>query len=564
MPPLRPHIAETALAAGPWCWPREGPRAEQWRARHGAPPQLPPGTTAGLTVHDDTTVLWCIAAGGQRTHRSDGATLGPRTRAAWREAGIALPRAVPVLWRSVHEGTAQLPHVAYLASLSAVAIVPDVRRPIDGPSFGLAFALALASRVLGCALPGDVIATAAMDATGRVGRVGGLEQKLRGLGRLAPSVRWVLVAAEQVAEARRHAAAHLEVVGVAHAAEAIDRVFGQRLSARLVEAGEDKDRRQELTGSFFRLALMGSEALVDWSPVRRGAALALEAWTDLDDDARYRLAFAEAVAARHVDNGGRVGLPPSGWLERQPRMIRAQVVAHLVQQCADAGTPEVSAIEPLATSFLDHPLEESSQADLRLRGALARLLAVTGRPVEALALQERVARAFSAIYADQDVAYPLAEWARLAGVVDDREALARAVDLHERSRSSGGYRGLGPRYVELAILKASRLIEPDNTWIRDLALAMGTDATLPDTLRWSALRWAGRAGRARLMRAADGGNRVAARQLVLSDLDEALRAGEMGTAESCVEALARYDPGPVRHLRRTGATVAEIARQYPY
>lgn len=559
--PLRPHVAEAGVLAGPWCWPREGPRAEEWRTRYGTPPQLSPGTTAGLTVQADTTVLWCIACG---RHQSDGATLGAATRAAWRDAGTSLPRAVPVLWRSVHEGTAQLPLVSYLASVSEVSGVPDVRQPIDGPSFGLAFGLALASRVLGCAVPGDVLATATLDATGRIGGVGGLPQKLGGLGRLAPSVRRVLVAADQQDEAQRHASAHIEVIGVSHAAEAIDRVFGSRLVSRLVEAGEDHERREELTGSFFRLALMGSEGLVDWQPVRRGAALALETWTDISEDARYRLALAEAVAARHVDNGGRVGLPPPGWLDATPRAIRVQVVAHLVQQCADAGTPDVASIEPLAAALLDHALQESSPADLRLRGALARVQAVTGRPAEALAEQERVARAFAAIYADQDIAYPLAEWARLAGALGDRDALARAGRLHDRARGSGGYRGLGPRYVDLALAKGALLLDETDASARDEALALGVDVTLPDTLRWSALRWAGRRGRPLLQRDALAGHRVAARQLVLAELDDALAHGQADAAESCVETLAGHDPGPVGHLRRAGASSSEVARLYPY
>ncbi|BCS35944.1 hypothetical protein TBR22_A51790 [Luteitalea sp. TBR-22] len=525
----------------------------------------PPGTVAGLTVQDETTALWCIACGPRRhAPRGDGgATLGPETRGAWHDAGVSLPRAVPVLWRSVHEGTAQLPRVTYLASASGVAVVPDVRQPIDGPSFGLAFGLALASRILDCAVPGDVIATATLDATGRVGPVGGLAQKLRAVGRMAPSVRRVLVAAAQQAEAQRHAAPHVEVIGVSHAAAAIDAVFGRRLAARLVEAGDQVERREELTGSFFRLALMGSEGLVDWRPVRRGARLALDRWKDLGADARYRLEFAEAVAARHVDNGGRADLPPPGWLDGQPRPIRVQVVAHLVQQCADAGTPVVAAIEPIAASLLDHPIAESSPAELRLRGAVARLLAVTGRPDEARRLQEQVALAFAAIYADQDVAYPLAEWARLAGVLGDVEALARAERAHDRARSSGGYRGLGPRYVDLALVKGALLVDPTDAQARRRALALGTDPTLPDTLRWSALRWAG-GGRAALERATAEGDPVAGRQLVLARLDEAVRAGDPAAVESAMRVLARYDPGPVGHLRRAGASSSDIARLYPY
>ena len=41
-------------------------------------------------------------------------------------------------------------------------------------------------------------------------------------------------------------------------------------------------------------------------------------------------------------------------------------------------------------------------------------------------------------------------------------------------------------------------------------------------------------------------------------------AGTRAAADACVDALERYDPGPVGHLRRSGATPRDIARLYPY
>ena len=70
----------------------------------------------------------------------------------------------------------------------------DLRYPIDGPSFGLALVLSLASIVFDAILPGDVVASATVDAAGNVGPVGGLEQKVGGLQRLAPRVTRLIVA----------------------------------------------------------------------------------------------------------------------------------------------------------------------------------------------------------------------------------------------------------------------------------------------------------------------------------------------------------------------------------
>ena len=561
MPWLRPHVAPDAEAAGPWCWPRDGDRLRQAIARRGDVPVPAPGSIAAITVQHETVVLWHVARG-----RPGGtsATLGTALRRSWRDAGIAVPRGLPVLWNSMHDATRRAPDITYLASIRQSPGVPDLRYPIDGPSFGLAFCLSLASTVLDCPLPGDLVASAAVDAAGNVGPVGGLAVKVAGLIRMAPHVRRLVVAASQQAEAQAQAGDRLDVVGVTHAAEAVDEAFSGRLSSLMVAAGHDSDRRDELTSSFFRLALMGSDVLVDWAPVRRGAKLALDSWQDLPDDRRYDLEFAHAVAARHDANAGVIGLPPAGWLAGRPRMVRVQVIAHLVQQAADTGAPDPSLIEPHAVALLDHDMAESSGAELRLRGALARLEAVTGRARQAHDVQRRLAHAFAAIYADADIAYPLAEWARLAGALRDAPSLREAQDFHDRMLGAGSYRGLGPRYVELALVRGRLLLDPRDADARAAAAAIGADAALPDHVRWCGDRWAGAARREALARASGRGSALAARCLTLAQLDEALLSGNRADADACIEALERYDPGPVGHLRRSGASAAEIARLYPY
>lgn len=558
---LRPHVAADALRAGPWCWPRSGDRFDRLIARFGIVTPVRIGSIAALTVQNDTVVLWHVAQGRAGVA---GATLGPAMRNSWREAGIAVPRGLPVLWHSMHDATMRPPDVSYLASIRRSPGVADLHYPIDGPSFGLAFCLSLASIVLDCPLPGDIVASAAVDAAGNVGPVGGLEQKVAGLIRMAPHVTRLIVASGQRLEAETHAGNHVRVVAVTHAAEAVDVAFAEQLSSLIVAAGQDQQRRDELTSSFFRLALMGSDVLVDWGPVRRGARRALDAWSDLPADRHYELEFAHAVAARHDGNAGAVGMPPEGWLARRPRMVRAQVIAHLVQQAADAGTPAPAIIEPHALALLDHDVEESSPAELRLRGALARLHAVTGRAQHAHDAQRRLAHAFAAIYADNDIAYPLAEWARLAGALRDQSSLRDAQDFHDRMLGAGTYRGLGPRYVELALVRGRLLLDPDDLDARAAAAVIGADAALPDHVRWCGERWAGATRGEALAQAAHRGSVLAARCVELVRLDEALAAGNLTAAEAAIDALERYDPGPVGHLRRAGASPTEIARLYPY
>ena len=72
---------------------------------------------------------------------------------------------------------------------------------LDGPSFGLTFFLLLTSTVLDVPLPDEVVASAEIDDRGRIGPVDAIAEKIAGIIAIAPSVRRVLVAADQRDEA---------------------------------------------------------------------------------------------------------------------------------------------------------------------------------------------------------------------------------------------------------------------------------------------------------------------------------------------------------------------------
>jgi hypothetical protein len=356
----------------------------------------------------------------------------------------------------------------------------------------------------------------------------------------------------------------MRVIGVARAADAIEHAFGDTLSQLLVDAGSDPERREELTAGFFRLALVGSDAIVDWAPVARGAALAVDRWPSGGPDAGWRLEFARAVAARHQNNSGIVGMPPEAWFDTVPRMLRLQVLAHLVQQSADTGTPEAAIIETRARRELTARLEDAAVQELRLRGALGRLCAVTGRAFQAHDDQRSIALAFAALYAEDDVARPLSEWSRLAGALGNASSLNAACALHDQLLGRGGYSGLGARYVELAITRARLMLDASDEGARAMAVTLCDDVTLPDHVRWSAHRWAGERARPALEQAAREGDGLAARNLVLARLDSAVAGDDDVEANACVGTLESYDPGPVGHLRRSGASASDVARLYPY
>lgn len=525
-----------------------------------------------VSVRGTTVSLWTIAARspGRRASRP-WTPFGPRAHAAWRAAAVALPRCLPVLWRSVHDASRTLPAATFRSAWLAAPGFEERDAVLDGPSFGLAFFLLQASATLDMPLPSDVLATAALDEHGRTGHVDALPAKLRGIVESASDIRRVLVCASQREEAEEAAAGGLTIVAVNDAGQALRCVFGDALSARLVDAGGDPDARRDIVDAFFQLALVGRGAAVDWSPVERGAALALESWP-LDPDARYRLTFARAVAARHENNTGEMPAPDADWLSLQPAPIRLALLTHLVQQSADTGAPSWRDAEALAAAHLPTGVSEAFVPHLKLMGALARLQAVTGREREALNRQRELAETFASIYADAETSFPLSEWFRLAGVLADAAAFEDAERFRRRMQARDGFGWHGAPYVELARARALVLLARTSEAVDPLA-TLEADAALPLHVRWSAARWLVAAHRScgrpadaeraleRLQRAADVGT-IPARYLTLARLDEAIVAD--ADAGDLVERLAALDPGPTRCLQSVSRDAAFIARAYPY
>ena len=212
-------------------------------------------------------------------------------------------------------------------------------------------------------------------------------------------------------------------------------------------------------------------------------------------------------------------------------------------------------------------------------------MAITGRPEEAMRLQEQLAQAFLDRLEYEEISYQLSEWYRLAGATGDREGFERARRLQERLSRLGGLGFTGSRYVDLTRARARVCLgliddsEPHCT-LRSLS----ADLRVPDHIRWSAVRWLSRllAERGgdperetalRLMMEAAAAEivpqRTARTRLALAEMDAALRQERPEDAQKALSDLERLDPGPVGHLI-TAAQQAErdsseyVARFYPY
>lgn len=310
--------------------------------------------------------------------------------------------------------------------------------------------------------------------------------------------------------------------------------------------------------------------------------MALARWNDLDTEERRQLEFTRAVAARHENNQGPLPLPERDWLEKMPAPLRVGIVAHFVQQSADTGGPPAREAEAAARRHLVQGVD-AFPPHLKLQGALARLLAVTGRESEALRLQEDAAIGFLERLADEDISFPLSEWYRLSGALGDVDAFLRAEEFLEKIETRLQFTPEGRPYVDLARCKAMVLLgqtlggEPGRTLER-----LGGDARLPSHVRWSAVRWHIRlldacglsADASRLRESFDSASSVPASDTdtarrfgVLVKLDRAVRAADDSAALDALRALERLQGGIVAHILAaapTGQAAECVARLYPY
>jgi hypothetical protein len=559
------------LGAGPWCWPREDdpPALERARAaagRHDPPPPRP-GTALLVAVDERSESLWWRDPAAPGRDAAEGIVgFGGEARRSWDLASPLVSRSVPVLWRSVAAAHARPPLARHLAPLCRRGATAIPKAELDGPSFGLSLFLALASEVLEVAADPAAAASATIDASGRLGPVDELPRKIRAVAKACPRIARFFVFHDQAAEARRAADAAgrpIEIVPVRTVAEAVGHALpGLRavLAARWRELSTA--RRAEFARSFFRFALGPRAAVVDWEPVAAAAEVMLEEpGRDLDDDTRRALDCARRIALRHAGNQGTPPIADEGWLARVPQPFRLDLVAQIVQQAADtARTDEEAAhAEALARRHLV-PAIDAFEGHLRIQGALARLLAVTGRPEEALDLAAAAAGGWLERGHADEVSHPLCLWIRLAGDLVRPAAFEAALDTVEEARTLGSLGGAAAGYVRLARGRALiRLGRPAEA--RPLLAAVAEDTTLPDHLHLSAGRWLARTREANGSGAPVGAlqgseplpgarESVRRRYRALLDLDRAVAAGNEPEAAGALDRLRALQPGIVGLLER--------------
>lgn len=232
---------EHALAF-PWCWPTDADELVN-AARHGLhrlSRNLEPGRVLLVaTSGTGRASLWSYGLEAQGSH--GGVPFQGNASAARIMAVDVVTRGLPALTALLVERRQQ-EWVARLIAKSGAGM----DQALDGPSFGLSFALATVGQLLGQAVPSNLVASASLASDGTLRPVGGLDEKVRVLSETARGVRVLLVAEEDeqgAKEAVARCGGDLRVSGVPNILEACRRAFPEVSQRQPSWAGDARLRR---------------------------------------------------------------------------------------------------------------------------------------------------------------------------------------------------------------------------------------------------------------------------------------------------------------------------------
>lgn len=472
------------LLAHAWCWPRQPGLRGRAEALVKAPASLEAGESLLLSANGRAGGLWRLVP----------EDVGPHTA----ELGKGCREQLQRLQQRVSR---ELPFVCQIGGFLRWSVQPihvHQQQLLTGPSFGLAFALATASRMLGLTFPTGRVACAVVSDAGHVEPVEseGLRAKLCALRDWAPGVESVLVAESQAPQARTWCAeldAPFEIEGVRDLGHAIELCFGDVVD-QLEQRWHDADECSRLLQRLFLQLVDGGTPLLRFEGVARGATLLARTFPEGSEE-RTQAEWIAIVARGH--DGAEDPLPlRKQWLDAMRRPLRLRVLAHGVGRAVYATERDRRASIDYASSQLAaNPLDDHPD-DLRVLGALGRHAAMRGDYDTARGWLARAVLGWHDLGEWNSGTYALCELIRIAGVTRDHAALQQLLaGPAPAALSSSSLDHTGLCFLALALGRALAHVEDwtqSLTWLRDDSTqCAGLDWTnTPAHLAASRARWA--------------------------------------------------------------------------
>lgn len=388
------------------------PDRRQALKRHGLSLARPaPGQPLLLAATPKGGSLWVFSSTGR-------AGFDEQARAAWTLAARLAARVLPALADPAALEPGGPPKAARVNDGSATLA------SLNGSSFGLSFFLAHVSRACGVPIPVDLAASAEIRPDGSVGPVDGLPQKIRVLQAWAPGVRRLMVAAEQESEAAR-IAPEFEILAVCDVHGAWQECFaGVDFDRALAERWKADPNAAALAAkSFLRFTLREPASAIRWKAVGRACRCLVD---HPHPKTRWMAQVARAIAERHTGTPRALPPRPDGLRLRRP--LRLSLLAQRVQWHNDSASDQWQQVLDEAWREVAREGEEHIE-DLKLLGAMGRLLSAWGRYDEAQSVLQRAAEGMIELDEVAEASYSICELFRVGGLQQDRSAVEEAERL---------------------------------------------------------------------------------------------------------------------------------------
>ena len=302
---------------------------------------------------------------------------------------------------------------------------------VDGHSAGLALLLIQISILLELPLPKTLICSAALNTTGALLPVQGLEDKLRTIAYNCPIIQTVLVSSAQEEDARKIIASlesenRIQIYALETVQEALHSIRlsnGKTIIENLEAQLQKKDISLFIDFLFFRV-LKGKSQIFGWKSLSRTLLLLRTTHAEeLTHDNAQTLKLLSLISSRYAQTHTTKTMLTAedvDWILQFPLPTILQVWPHLLQQLSlHPETIQNAAREKiiLQTERYLPPKEEQIIAApyLRILGAHARLNRSVGEKEEAFHKQLQAFHGWlnNSIY--QEASYPLCELLELAG-----------------------------------------------------------------------------------------------------------------------------------------------------
>lgn len=556
-----------------WCWPPGSDELTVLERRISKPAPASVGQALLVSATEGRQALWGLRRWKRSELQRSAGCSYPVHSARWLarlEAG-EITRALPFVLRFP-----VLPSGEWRADL-IVRIGPGKDKYLEGDSYGVGIALALASLNMDEPVPEDLVASATVLEDGRLGRVEGLKEKMSIVWNWAPGVTRFVVAEPQREEALALAqtcAPGLRIVAAGSLVEVLDLAYtgyrvhgapGWRAPARAIEVAE-----------FVYDIALRSPAVLDWSAVERPAVI-LASILPTGSDEHEGVKFAKSVARRHQ------GKPyePLPWLEsKDPSSRHLQRLAHVIQSATDSANPVLQEWVEKAKLQVNAPL---SDEELEVVGAIGRAQAVLGAYEDA---RRTLGQALDAWFERRCESHchagrPLCELLRVLGLMGEVGAVSdlrskidacRLACEESSEPASACYLPLaeGMAWVLLGQpAEALRLLENDEDW------KGANDQVCDARVRWlaAALDLFGDRAAASEQRAVLIGLGNTNPNALLAELDHLLLDSSGAQSDDefgrLLDLLEELDPSIVRFRQRAQGDgqrdqAKRVTREYPY